>query len=80
MIDKSIYLKSLLEGTAACSIQGLLLSEKNYSAAKEILKDHFGNPQTIIAAHMDKLLQIPKCLGEKASHLRLIYDKIYANI
>ena len=43
------------------------------------MKDRFGNPQTIIAFHMDKLLQIPKC-GEKASHFRLIYGKIYANV
>ena len=79
-IDKFNYLNSLLEGAAAHSIQGLPLSEKSYMAAKEILHERFGKTQTIIAAHMEKLLQVPKCLGDKASHLRLVYDKIHANV
>jgi len=74
------YLNSLLEGAAARSIQGLSVSEKSYVAAKEILKEQFGKTQTIITAHMEKLLQVPKCSGERASHLRLVYDKIYANV
>ena len=29
---------------------------------------------------MEKLQQVPKCSGERASQLRLVYDKIHANI
>ena len=80
VIDKFNYLNSLLERPAARSIQGLPLSEKSYVAAKEILNERFGKTQTIISAHMEKLLQVQKCSGEKASQLRLVYDKIHANI
>lgn len=39
VIDKFDYLKGLLEGPAASAIQGLTLSETNYTAALELLKD-----------------------------------------
>jgi len=48
-VDKFNYLHTLLEGPAARSIQGLVLSETNYPAAR------FGKPHHIIAAHMDEL-------------------------
>ena len=37
-VDKFTYLHTLLEGTAARSIQGLALTDANYNAATEILK------------------------------------------
>ena len=52
VIDKFNYLRALLEGAAACSIQGLALTEGNYCAAIDILKERFGKPQHIIAGHM----------------------------
>ena len=58
-VDKFTYLHALLEGTAARSIrglQGLALTEANYTAAMEILKSRFGNTQQVISAHMDDLL------------------------
>ena len=79
-IDKFNYLKSLLEGTASQAIQGLSLSAINYQAAVEILQDRFGKTQQIISSHMDNLLKTPPCNDDRASHLRSIYDKIYANI
>ena len=79
-IDKFNYLKSLLEGPASQAIQGLSLSATNYEAAVEILQDRFGKTQQIISSHIDNLLKIPPCNDDKASHLRSIYDKIYANI
>ena len=79
-INKFNYLKLLLEGPALQAIQGLSLSLANYEAAVEILQDCFGKTQQIILSHMDNLLKIPPCNDDKASHLRSIYDKIYANI
>ena len=75
-VDKFNYLNALLEGTAAQSIQGLSLSDANYTAATEILKERFGKSQAIISAHMENLLQIPACVGDKSSHLRTVYDKL----
>ena len=51
-VDKLNYLNLLLEGAAASSIQGLTLSESNHDSAVKLLKERFGKPQQIIAAHM----------------------------
>ena len=80
VIDKFNYLSSLVEGPAARAIQGLTLSEANYDAAKEILKQRYGRPQQVIAAHMDELLKIPSCMGEKSSQLRYVYDKVSIHV
>ena len=79
-VDKFNYLNALLEGSAARSIQGLSLSEVNYTAAIEILKERFGRTQAIISAHMENLLQLPVCAGDRSSHLHLVYDKIKVNV
>ena len=79
-VDKFNYLNALLEGSAARSIQGLPLSEVNYTAATEILKERFGRIQAIILAHMESLLQLPVCAGDRSSHMRLVYDKIKVNV
>ena len=80
VIDKFNYLSSFVEGTAAMAIQGLTLSEANYEAAKEILKQRYGRPQQVIAAHMDELLKIPSCMGKKSSQLRYVYDKVSIHV
>ena len=36
----------------------LTLSNANYDAAIEILKDRFGQPQQILSAHMDQIFKI----------------------
>lgn len=79
-IDKFNYLKALLEGNAARSVQGLSLTEANYVAAIEILKERFGRKQQIISGHMDDLLRIPPCSSDRTAHLRLVYDKVHANV
>ena len=80
VIDKFNYLFSLVEGPAARGIQGLTLSEANYKAAKEILKQRCGRPRQVIAAHMDELLKIPLCAGEKSSQLCYVYDKVSIHV
>lgn len=80
VIDKFNYLNSLLEGPAALTIQGLKLSESNYDSAVALLKERFGKPQHIISAHMEELIKIPPCTGDKASALRFVYDKVNVNI
>lgn len=79
-IDKFNYLNSLLEGTALRAIQGLTLTEANYDAAVEILRDRFGQPQQIITAHMDEVQKIPASTGDRPSSLRFIYDKISVHV
>jgi hypothetical protein len=79
-VDKFSYFSSLLEGTALRAIQGLNLTNANYDAAVEILQDRFGRSQHVIAAHMDEILKVQACTGEKLSSLRYVYDKISVHV
>ena len=71
---------SLLEGQALPAVRGLAITESNYTAAIDILHERFGKAQQIIAAHMDKLLKISTCDGDKSKQLRFVYDKVSVNI
>ena len=78
-IDKFSYLKTLVEGPAAHAIQGLTLSEANYAAAIELIKERFGKPQQIISAHIDELLKLPSCSDDNAIQIRSVFDRIRVN-
>ena len=80
VVDKFNYLNFLLEGPAARTIEGLTLNEDNYGSAVKLLQDRFGRPLQIISAHMEELLKISPCVGDKPSSLRYVYDKINVNI
>ena len=79
-IDKFNYLQGLLEGPAARVIQGLPLTEANYNVALNLLEERFRNTQHIISMHMDELLQLPTCSGNKPAELRLICDNVGVNV
>ena len=79
-IEKFNYLNSLLEGRALRSVQGLPITDGNYQAAVDILQQRFGKPQAIISAHMEELMKIPACNGDKPSQLRFIYDKASVHV
>ena len=60
-VDKFNYLSpNLLEAeeSALCAMQGLNLANSNCDDAVKILRDRFGRPQQVIAAHIDKILKI----------------------
>ena len=79
-VNKFNYLHALVEGPAARSIQRLQLTEVNYEAAKQILQERFGKTHQVISAHVEDLLRLPMCSGDKTSQLRHIYDKIQVNV
>lgn len=79
-VDKFNYLKSLLEGTAFKTVQGLTLTNLNYDSAIQMLKERFGKPQQIISAHMEGLLKVSNCIGDRPGSLRAVYDKIMVHI
>ncbi|XP_065658112.1 uncharacterized protein LOC136082626 [Hydra vulgaris] len=80
-IAKFNYLKSYLSGRAQKLIEGLTLSEGNYREAIQLLKDRFGNTQSLIAAHMDDLQKInPVRNLKEVKQLRQMYDKLEINI
>ena len=52
------YLKSLLRGFALSMISGFKLSNENYNAALNLLKERLDNKQPQIATHLKNLLKI----------------------
>lgn len=79
-VDKFNYLNSLLEGAAFRTIQGLTLTTANYDSAIALLHERFGNPQQIISAHMEGLLKISNCGGDRSTSLHVVFDKIMVHI
>jgi hypothetical protein len=74
------YLLSLLEGNALRAIKGLAVTDGNYQAAISILQERFGKSQQIISAHMEELLKLSPCTGERSTQLRFVYDKVSVNV
>ena len=79
-VDKFSYLKLLLEGAAARTIQGLTLSDGSYDSAISMLQERSGKLQAIITAHMEELLKVPSCMSDRLYSLRSVYDKIIVHV
>ena len=78
-IEKMNYLKSFLKGDAERAINGFSLSNDNYVAAVQLLKERFGQKQTLINAYMEALWKIPNANGE-VKKLRTFYDTMESYI
>ena len=79
-VEKFNYLKSYLIDEALRVIDGLSLTNENYDKAMGLLKERFGNKQSIINAHMKKLLEIEKIEQENTEKLRRMYDEITTHV
>ncbi|GFY57397.1 uncharacterized protein TNIN_158821 [Trichonephila inaurata madagascariensis] len=74
-VDKFSYLKSLLGGVAGNVINGFVLSDDNYVNALILLKERFGREETVVYAHMSKLLNLyPVKDSNNVIGLRKLYD------
>ena len=81
LIERSSYLRASLRGSAAATINGLRFSSANYEAAVALLKERYGDPQKIINAHMDTLVNFP--IVENARDLKAVrhlYDEVETNV
>ena len=70
-----------LRASAADTINGLRLSSAKYEAAVALLKERYGDPQKIINAHMDALVNLP--IVENICDLKAVrhlYDEVEANL
>ena len=79
-VEKFQYLKGLLEGKASLVVQGMALTSANYLEARKLLKDRFGDPQTIIQANMDALLSLNQVQENDLISLRKLCDVIEVHI
>jgi len=72
-VQKFTYLKAQLVGDALRAVTGFPLTNNNYQQAVTLLRERFGQPNKIINAHMQALLDLPKPIYELSS-LQVFYD------
>ena len=68
----STILKKYLDGQALPTISGFTLTSENYSEAINVLVERYGNPQVLISAHMDAILNMKKISFENLEGLRCL--------
>ena len=78
-ISKFSYLRSLLEGEAKQSIQGLSLTSQHYQSARQILTDRFGRKERIIFTHIQTLLNMPEMNKCSVSNLWKLNDDLQSH-
>ena len=57
-IEKMNYLTTRLEDEAEAALKGLKLCNDNYEITEDLLKKRFGDKQTLISCHTNKLLSL----------------------
>ena len=66
-----------MTGEALKTVQGLKLSEPNYSVAIEMLQERYGDKQVLISTHMNKLLNLSNSGNlNDLKYLRQLYNNI----
>ena len=80
-IEKMNYLTIHLEGEAEAALKGLKLCNDNYETAKDLLKERFGDKQTLISCHMNKLFSLNNVYDSTdIKSLRKLVDTIETHI
>ena len=74
-IEKFNYLNSKLMGEAKGAVSGILLSNENYSVAVALLKERFGDVQSVVYCHFTELINITPAINNSKG-LRLLYEQI----
>ena len=76
-IDKFSYLRSFLAPVALKTISGLILSSQNYSGAINLLKNRYGNPQTLINSSMEQFVNLETVTkSNDVIRLRKLFNKV----
>ena len=57
-VEKLNYLRAEIEGNAKRVIAGLKITNDNYEVAVKILRDRFGDHQTVISGHYTKVMDL----------------------
>ena len=74
-VEKFNYLRAKLEGNAKRAIAGLEIPNDNYEVAVKILRDRFGDLQTVISGHYTKLMDLPSFTNQTPA-LRSTFDEL----
>jgi len=46
----------------------------------ELIKERYDKTKQVVAVHMDELIRIPACSGDKAAQIRAVYDKVNVHV
>ena len=80
-IERFHYLRSLLTGSAASALPGLIATGNSYLDAVEILKRRFGDTYGIELEHMNKLRTVEKVTSsDDVKGLRRLHDYVQTHI
>ena len=75
LAEKLNYLRAKFEGKGKAAIAGLEITNDNYDVAVKILRDRFGDPQTVISGHYTKLMDLPSSINQTTA-LRSTFDEL----
>ena len=78
-MQKFAYLRALVHGAASSCIAGFQLTNVNYMKAIELLKQRFGQPEKIVEALMQSLIQLDPPKNTPDS-LQAFYDRLETSI
>ena len=80
-VVKFSYLKGVLSKAVQESIQGLLITNENYSIALKILWERFANKQVLIGSYMESFVKLqPITPVKNISGLRAMYNLVEGNV
>ena len=79
-ITKFVYLRSLLDGEAKATVEGLTLTGPHYKTAWDLLERRYGCKDRIIFSHIQELLTIDVPRQAKISVLWKFYNDLVAHI
>ena len=75
--DKFSYLRSFLAPVVLETISGLTLSSQNYSEAIDLLKNRYGDPQTLMNSYMEQFVNLETVTKtNNVIHLRKLFNKV----
>ena len=74
-VEKLNYLRAKVEGKAKAAIAGLGITIDNYDVAVKILRDRFGDSQTVISGHYTKLMDLLSSINQTTA-LRSTFDEL----
>ncbi|XP_068222900.1 uncharacterized protein [Palaemon carinicauda] len=84
LISKFINFQSVLEGEARGVLQDLIQTTANYKIACELLEERYDDPENIISAHLQTLMQLGSFRNTKTgihtSSLRKLQDDLVGHV
>ncbi|XP_029054773.1 uncharacterized protein LOC114882061 [Osmia bicornis bicornis] len=79
-VQKLQYLRSTLSGKAAACIESLGMTDADYTAAIELLKEKFDCKRRILLKHCNAIIELPKITRDSPEALGDLVDTVRQNL